>query len=49
MSSKCETQACKNRLTARVAAGLVILTIAIAELIQIAQVSTPFLSSPTPF
>ncbi len=49
MSSKCETQACKNRLTAGITAGLVILTIAMTELILVAQVHTPFLSAPAPF
>ncbi len=49
MSTNCETQICKKRLAASVTAGLVILTIALAELLQIAQVNTPFLSTPTPF
>ncbi len=49
MSTLCETQACKKRLSTSVTVGLVVLTIALAELIQIAQVNTPFLSTPTPF
>lgn len=49
MSTLCETQACKKRVTTGIAAGLVVLAIALAELIQVAQVNTPFLSTPTPF
>jgi len=49
MSTLCETQVCKKRFTTSIAAGLVVLTIALAELIQVAQVNTPFLSTPTPF
>ncbi len=49
MLHKCETQVCKSRLSAGITAGLVILTIAMAELILVAQVSTPFLSAPIPF
>jgi len=49
MSIKCETQACKKRLSAGITATLVVLAIAIAGVIQITQVATPLLTSPTPF
>ncbi len=49
MSIKCKTQNCKNRLAAGKALGLVLLVVTVAELIKITQVSTPFLSSPSPF
>jgi len=49
MSIKCESHTCKSRLTAGITLGLIALTIAIAELVQVAQLSTPFLVSPAPF